>query len=320
MIYIERESTDPCFWFGLENYLMQSQTLDDDVFLLWRVKPTLMLGRYQNAAAEIDEAYAKKRGVLTTRRVTGGGAIYADLGSWQFSFIKRGRGRQIDFVEFVLPVLDALRRMGFDAVMSGRNDLTIGGKKFCGNAQYRLGGRVLHHGSVLFQTDLEEMESCLTVDNEKFISKGVSSLRQRVTNLKGHLSGNIGSAEFGERLSRLLTAGAKRQALAPADVEAIEQTYAPLFRGWDWVYGKSPDFQVKSAKRLAGGRVEVEKGVITDCVIGGDFFFAGDICAITERLRGCRYDRDSVYAALSDVMKRQPFYMINLDALVSCIV
>ncbi|HWR62391.1 MAG TPA: lipoate--protein ligase [Clostridia bacterium] len=324
MIYIEHDSMDPSFWFGLERELLQSDTLADDVFLFWRTEPTLMLGRYQNATAEINEEYARHHGIHIVRRLSGGGTIYTDPGSWQFSFIRRGYSKQIDFKEFVLPVFDGLRHMGLDVVMSERNDLLIDGKKFSGNAQHHCKGRVLHHGSILFDTDIEEMVRCLTVDSEKIISKGISSVRQRVTNLKEHTSEAMDAPDFRDRLLRfLLPDGIKRQALGPSDILRIQNNHAPMFKSWDWVFGQSPAFQVVKSKRLPGGKVEIclnlEKGVIVDCSITGDFFFAGEIDTVTERLKGCQYSRPGIYAALSDVMREQPFYQIGLDELTTCI-
>lgn len=324
MIYIEHDSMDPCFWFGLENDLLQDGTLADDVFLFWHTQPTLMLGRYQNAAVEINREYANQRGIHIVRRLSGGGTIYTDPGSWQFSFIKRKHSRQIDFEEFITPVLDALRRMGLDVSMSGRNDLLIAGKKFSGNAQHHTKERILHHGSILFDTDIEEMVRCLTVDDEKFISKGIRSVRQRVANLKEHIQEDMDTLAFRDRLLPLLLPnGVKRQTLDSSHIQRIQNTYAPMFKSWDWVFGRAPAFQVVNSKQLPGGKVEVglnlKNGIIVDCSIRGDFFFAGDINTITQRLVGCRYDRASIYAALFDVMGEDPFYQIKLDELMTCI-
>ncbi|MEL7608883.1 MAG: lipoate--protein ligase [Bacillota bacterium] len=325
MIYIEHQSLDPFFWFGLERDLLLGKDLPEDVFLLWHTEPTLMLGRYQNARAEIDEEYAKKRGIHVVRRLTGGGAIYTDPGSWQFSFIKREQDKQINFAAFVQPVLEGLRQMGLDVQMSARNDLLIDGRKFSGNAQYHYGGRVLHHGSILFDTDIEEMARALTVDGEKLNLKGIRSVRQRVTNLREHLGEDMDTLGFGERLlEKLLPPDAKRRVLEPGDVQRIEREHASMFRSWDWVFGKSPEYQVVKSKRLPGGKVEVRlnvtDGVIMECGIAGDFFYAGDIDAVTGSLKGCRYDRERIFEALSKVTWDRSFYQIDLDELIECIV
>ena len=324
MIYIEHESRDPFFWFGLEKDLLLGKELDEDVFLLWHTDPTLMLGRYQNTGTEIDEEYAKRRGIHIVRRLTGGGAIYTDPGSWQFSFIKREQDRQINFAAFVQPVLEGLRQMGLDVQMSARNDLLIDGRKFSGNAQYHFGGRVLHHGSILFDTDIEEMARSLTVDGEKLSLKGIRSVRQRVTNLKEHLSEDMDTEGFRDRLlTQMLRPGVKKRSLTAEDVLRIEREHASMFRSWEWVFGKSPEYQVVKSKRLAGGKVEIRlnvaDGVISDCGIAGDFFYAGDIDAVTNGLRGCQYNRERIYEALTEVTRDRSFYQIELDELVECL-
>ncbi|MDR0406144.1 MAG: lipoate--protein ligase [Clostridiales bacterium] len=328
MIYLTYDSENPSFWFGLEREILQNGfpgNADGGVFLFWRTAPTLMLGRYQNAASEIHREYARQHGIRIVRRLTGGGTIYTDPGSWQFSFIREERENRIDFREFIQPVADGLRRMGLAVEMNARNDLLTDGRKFCGNAQHHGGGRVLHHGSILFDTDIEEMTRCLTVDSEKIISKGIRSVRQRVVNLKTRFGEAMDAEEFRDRLLRfLLPPGTERRAVAPEEVLRVEQNHAPLFDSWDWVFGAAPDFQVTKRKRLAGGTLEVHlnlaRGVIADCRVTGDFFFAGNIGAVTERLKGCRYDEHSVYAAIADVMREQPFYQISAEEFVSCVV
>ncbi len=324
MIYISHESMDPFFWFALEYEFLQEREPQDDVFLFWRTEPTLMIGSYQIAAAEINEAYAKQRGIHIVRRITGGGAIYTDPGSWQFSYIKHNRtGAGIQFEEFVQPVLNGLRAMGIDASMSERNDLLVNGKKFCGNAQYRRGDRLLHHGSILFDTDIEEMVRGLTVDDEKLITKGVRSVRQRVTNLKEHIKEPMDAVDFRDRLlEHMLTGDVKRHILSDEQIQSVQETAQQKFKSWDWNYGRSPDFQVVKSKRLRGGKIEVrmnlEKGLIADCSIHGDFFFGGDIGAVTSRLKGCPYNEQSIRAALVTALQGQSFYMIGLDELVEC--
>ncbi len=254
MIYFTHISEDPFFWFGLERDLLQSKGLQDDIFLFWRTKPSLMLGRYQNAAAEIDEAYAKQRDISIVRRLSGGGTIYTDPGSWQFSFIRREKEKRIDFESFVQPVLNALRQLGFDAYKSERNDLLIDGKKFCGNAQYHCAERVLHHGSLLFSTDLEEMARTLTVGSDKLRVKGIRSVRQRVANLRDYIAEQTDANGFRDLLlAQLLPGSVERRVLAPGDVSRIEREHASMFRSWDWVFGESPEYEIVKSKRLPGG-------------------------------------------------------------------
>ena len=157
MIYIETGSTDVCYDFALEYYFTLEKRLSDTVFLFWRTTPTLMVGKYQNVLEEVDKPYADAHGIRIVRRMSGGGTIYTDLGGWQFSFIQHRETGEIEFSQYIMPVLEALEEMGVHAAFNGRNDLTIQGRKFSGNAQYRLGGCIVHHGSLLFDTDVQKM-------------------------------------------------------------------------------------------------------------------------------------------------------------------
>lgn len=324
MIYLPHDSMDPFFWFGLEHELLRKQEPEDDYFLFWRTEPTLMIGNYQIAAAEINEAHAKLQGIHIVRRLTGGGTIFTDPGSWQFSYIMRNReNREIAFESFVRPVLEGLRDMGVDASMSARNDLLTDGRKFCGNAQHHSGSRVLHHGSILFDTDIDEMVRCLTVDDEKIVTKGIRSVRQRVTNLKEHIKEPMDSPGFRDRLLNFMLSGVTTRTLREEEIHAARNTAEQKFRSWDWIYGKAPNCQVAKSKRLNGGKVEVcldvDKGVIATCSIYGDFFFAGELSALTDRLKGCPYNEQSVRAVLQDALRAQPFYLIQPEELMECI-
>ena len=146
MIYIETGSTDVYYNFGLENYFTVEKRLPDTVFLFWRTTPTLMVGKYQNILEEINKPYADAHGIHLVRRMSGGGTIYTDLGGWQFSFIQHREAGEIEFGQYIAPVIGALEEMGVTASFNGRNDLTIDGRKFSGNAQYRLGDCIVHHG------------------------------------------------------------------------------------------------------------------------------------------------------------------------------
>jgi len=337
MIYIEHQSQDAAFWFGLERDLMTRQTLTDDVFLLWRVKPTVMIGRYQNIYDEIDLEFTKQSGMQVTRRLTGGGAIYTDPGSFQFSFINSQKEKQIDFSEFVAPVLSALRKIGLLVQMSGRNDLLIDGKKFCGNAQYRANGRVLHHGSILFDTDFARMARVLTPqksDPEKLAKKGVQSVRARVTNLKEYLDktvntdmsakNDITADEFKNLLlSHILSKNADIRALNGEEISKIESIHAPLFISHDWVFNNKPAFKMTKSARFSGGKLEIcfnlKDYVICDCQISGDFFLSGEIEQVANSLNGCKYDKESVRAALSPVLREQTFYQITITDFLECL-
>lgn len=364
MIYLAFDEMDPGFCFGLEQLLVEenlqreSQSLnkvrslpeaqllrevqllnevqplldsrpEEDIFLLWHTVPTLMLGRFQSPETEINLAYAKKQGIQVVRRPSGGGTIYTDPGTWQFSFIRREANRVIDFNPFVEPIRDALRELGFPAEMSGRNDLMIHGRKCSGNAQYFSKGYQVHHGSILFDADLEAMVRCLTVDEAKFRAKGISSVRQRVANLS-EFQPDLDTLAFrdlllervlakaatatpataaGTSAARSATATAtatavKTRHLTAAEDQKIRAELAPRFSSEEWVYGKSPAYDFRKKTALPGGIVEVQltikRNQIDEVKILGDFFYAGEIAEVEAKLKGAPYTREGVGAALAD--------------------
>ena len=200
MIYIETGSTDVYYNFGLENYFTVEKRLPDTVFLFWRTTPTLMVGKYQNILEEINKPYADAHGIHLVRRMSGGGTIYTDLGGWQFSFIQHREAGEIEFGQYIAPVIGALEEMGVTASFNGRNDLTIDGRKFSGNAQYRLGDCIVHHGSLLFDTDIRQMAEATTPDSYKITSKSIKSVRDRVTNISDHLPQPMDPETFKETM------------------------------------------------------------------------------------------------------------------------
>lgn len=303
MIYIETGSADVCYNFGAEYYFTAEKPLEDTVFLFWRTTPTLMVGRYQNVLEEVDKAYADARGIRIVRRMSGGGTIYTDLGGWQFTFIETDRGGEIQFQRYIAPVIDALRELGVEAAFNGRNDLTIDGKKISGNAQYRLGGRVVHHGSLLFDTDLEEMAAATTVDRYKIQSKSIQSVRERVTNIARYLSVPMDAETFKARVvAHILGGEGRTYSITPADSARIRALGQERFGSWESTYTQGPAFNIQRTGRFPGGsmtfRLDIKKGVIQRASVSGDFFAAMDGGAIGQALAGCRYEREAVREAL----------------------
>ena len=292
MMYIEHDSTDAKFNFALEKYAMDELSVADSYFMFWRTNPTLMIGRYQNTLKEINMAYAKKNSIDIVRRITGGGTIYTDPNGWQFSFIIKNPGkRSIEFAEFTKPILDALRSLGVDdAQHSGRNDLVIDGRKFSGNAQYIRKDVVLHHGSLLFDTDLEVLVRSLSVDNEKIISKGIESVRQRVTNIAEHMPKSLSSEEFRDVMLAHLTKDMQTYTLSETDIERVKQIRDAQFDTWDWNFGHDPKFNITKENRFAGGKLMVqayvEEGRIVDIHFYGDFFAREGLSELEKSLNG----------------------------------
>ncbi|MGL4911849.1 MAG: lipoate--protein ligase family protein, partial [Romboutsia sp.] len=255
MIYVENNFTDPYFNFALEYYLMNEKDLGDDtIFMFWRTNPTVMIGKFQNTIEEINAKYVEENNVNIVRRITGGGTIYTDMNGWQFSFInKNSKSHEIDFGTFIEPIVKALKKQGIDAYFNSRNDLMIDGKKFSGNAQYIRDNKRLHHGSILFDTDVEAIVKSITVAEEKIISKGIKSVRERVANIKDYFKEDIDALEFKEiMLSSLLEDSKMTYRLKEVDINRVEEIANTKFRTWEWNYGNSPKFNITKWKRYEG--------------------------------------------------------------------
>ncbi len=323
MIYLKCDSTDAKFNFALEKYAMHDLNISDEYFMFWRTAPTLMIGKFQNTLAEINMPYAKKHDIDIVRRITGGGTIYTDMNGWQFSFIVKRKGK-MEFETFTRPILDALRSLGVDAQLSGRNDLTIGGRKFSGNAQYSGKDVMLHHGSLLFDTDLEALVRSLSVDDEKIISKGIKSVRQRVTNIAEHLDKKMTSTEFRDVMLSYLLKGMETYELSESDIEAVSAIKGSQFGSWEWNFGSDPKFNVTKEQRFAGGKLSVksfvENGRIQSIKFYGDFFASEGIEALEKSLVGCKYNEEDMKNALAEAHAEECFYNITAEEILSCII
>ena len=197
--YLDLTTTDPHWNLALEQYVFDRLPRDRSYFLLWQNDRSVIIGKHQNTPAEIDLPYVEAQGIQVVRRLSGGGAVYHDLGNLNFTFITDGEGAgTLDFALFCRPVVRVLESFGVSAQISGRNDITVCGKKFSGNSQYTREGRVMHHGTILFDSDLDAVTRALRVDEEKIRSKGVPSVRSRVTNLKEHLPPDVPVSLMGQ--------------------------------------------------------------------------------------------------------------------------
>lgn len=326
MKYIEFDNHCRCSHsFAVEEYIMKNPEFKDEYFLFWRTRPTLMIGRFQNTIQEINSVFAKENNIDIIRRNSGGGTVYTDPYCWQFSFITwKNAGQVKDFRDFTKPVVEALIKLGVNAEFSGRNDLHCEGKKFSGNAQYGMKDRFLHHGTILYDTNLENLVRSLNVTDEKIISKGIKSVRERVTNIKPHLNKDMSSHDFRDTMISLLRADMEEIKLSEADYVEIEKIENEKFLTWEWNYGSSPAFNITKSNRFEGGKVEVqldvENGLIKTCSIFGDFFCNGDISVIQDAVTGCKYEKNAVLEALNSVNTAGMLYLIKTEELVSCFV
>lgn len=293
--FIDVESTDPAFNLALEQYVFDSLPRDRGWFMLWRNHNAIVVGRHQNTLAEINEEAVRERGVTVVRRLSGGGAVYHDLGNLNFTFIQdAGQGGRLDMSLFCRPVAQALQAMGVDARINGRNDITIDGRKFSGNSQYIRDGRVMHHGTILYDSDLDTVAQVLRTDPEKVQAKGVRSVRSRVTTVRAYMPHPVPLEEFKARLLEEVSRERpmERYDLTQADMAAVEAIKEARYSRWEWNYGVSPPCDLLRRRRVEGcgtveARLHLTEGRIAGIAFFGDFFSAVEPEELAALLQGC---------------------------------
>ena len=294
-------STDPYFNLAAEQYLLDTE--DGEIFMLWRNDKAVIIGRNQNAYAEIDRTFVKEHNIAVVRRLTGGGAVFHDLGNVNFTFISpKSDNDLLDFSHFCAPVVAALQKLGVPAELSGRNDMTADGRKFSGNAACVYNGKSMHHGTLLFSADLSDVEGALNVDPEKMQSKGIKSVRSRVCNLKEYLP-DFDVTGFFSYLIREIAPDASY--FSEEQIKGIQKLRDEKYATWGWNYGVSKQYGKTVKKRFPFGSVEVsytaENGVLTDVRISGDYFGKSPTKELEAKLTGIRLSYDELCAALTDV-------------------
>ncbi|KUG02703.1 lipoate-protein ligase a [hydrocarbon metagenome] len=299
MISIINNSRDPYYNLALEEYVITEMPDGEDYFILWQNEPTIVVGRNQNTIEEINLAFVERRGIKVVRRMSGGGAVYHDHGNLNYTFVVQEEGRFHKFDVFTSYLIETLGKLGIQAENSGRNDITINGRKFSGNAQFKRGKRLLHHGTILFNSSLDVMVEALNVSPEKIISKGIKSVKSRVTNIKEHLSRPLDICEFKDLLYETVFAANSESStyyLSDTDHKAISELRNSKYATWDWVFGSSPPFTIQKRGSFDWGnidiRLSVNQGLITECKIYGDFFAAQDIEELEKIFVGLAYRRD----------------------------
>lgn len=315
---------DAYYNLAAEEYIFTSLDREQEYLLLWQNQNTVVVGKHQNTIEEINTAYVKEHGVQVVRRLSGGGAVYHDLGNLNYSFIVNAAKGRYDFREMSQPVADTLIRLGVNVEFSGRNDLVIDGKKISGSAQFIRRGRILHHGTLLFHSDLDRISRVLAVKDDKIASKGVKSVRSRVTNICEYLPG-ITVRAFQTQLEKtLLDRNLTVYEFSKADVAAISALRDSKYVTWEWNYGYSPEYDIKKDRRLANGGlsiyIKVQKGIIQTISIRGDFFGDSDLEEIEQSLQNVKLYEEDVHEALKAFDIDHYIYGITLDELVDIIV
>ncbi|MBQ4628419.1 MAG: lipoate--protein ligase [Clostridia bacterium] len=319
------KTTEPQFNLAAEEYIF-SQTADSAV-ILWQNKNAVIIGRNQNTLSEINQEVIEKHGISVVRRITGGGAVFHDLGNINYSIIApQGEDGALNFKKFAAPIVEILSELGVKAEFSGRNDLLIDGRKISGNAQHIADGRVLHHGTLLFSSDLDRVSEVLTVDPEKIRSKAIQSVRSRVTNIKDHLpnGADLDADGFIRLMEKYFieNTDCEISELSENELRNIEALAESKYRTWQWNYGNSPKYSLCRKEYLPCGTVEVSLGVvngkINEAAIYGDFFSVRPKEEFVSLLIGTEHSKQAIFALLEKINISDYFVGACADDLIKC--
>lgn len=322
MLFIDNKGiTDPRINLAIEEYCLKNLDINETYLLFYINEPSIIIGKNQNTIEEINTEYVEANHIHVVRRLSGGGAVYHDLGNLNFSFITKDDGESFhNFRKFTEPVIDALKKLGVEAELSGRNDIVVNGRKISGNAQFSTKGRMFSHGTLLLDSEIENVVSALRVKKDKIESKGIKSIRSRVANISEFLSDKITIEEFRTLLLQRIFGGLdeiKEYVLTEDDWVNIQELSQVRYQNWDWNYGKSPKFNLQHSHRFPVGqvdlRLEVNKGKIDQIKIYGDFFGVGDVSDIEDKLAGVRYEKAEIEQALDGINIKHYFGNIEKE-------
>ena len=321
MLFVPNENNDPRINLAIEIFLLQEMKVDEPI------------RRNQNTIEEINKDYVDAHGIHVVRRFSGGGAVYHDFGNLNFSFIMPDDGNSFrDFEKLTKPIVQALHEMGVEgAQLKGRNDLVIDDMKFSGNAMYATNGRMFAHGTIMFDSDINEVVNALKVRKDKIESKGIKSIRSRVTNIKPFLpkdKQDMTTEAFREEILLKIFGvdsvdQVKTYTLTEEDWVKINEISDKYYRNWDWNYGKSPAFDIERRKRFPIGSIEVrfnvQEGKITEAKIYGDFFGLGDIADVEQAFIGTRYDKSALKDVIDQIDVKKYFGNITPEDLLELV-
>ncbi len=303
MRYLVNDCTDACRNMAFDEFALESLPLDEPVFYLWRNAPSVIIGLNQSAYAEVNLPYLKEHGIALARRVTGGGAVYHDLQNLNYTIVGKSRDLNADYPEYLHMVVDALRQLGVPAELSGRNDIMVDGRKCSGYAKRVWKDRLMVHGTLMFDVDLETLQEVLSVPGSKMAASGIASVRSKVANLREYLPQFCDVLALKDALNRILAGADTEVPMDASKQEAIDRMADEKFRTWDWIYGKSPEAQFRASQKFACGTVEVcwsvHHGLLEDVRFSGDFLGNLPAEGLAARLNGLRYEQNSISAALN---------------------
>ncbi|MBR3144806.1 MAG: lipoate--protein ligase [Clostridia bacterium] len=305
MIIIINENHNPAFNLAAEEYLIKNAK--ESIFMLWRNSPAVIVGVNQSTPAEISREYCEKNGISVIRRLTGGGAVYHDLGNVNYTYIEKNEGDKFaNYKRFTKDIIDYLATFGLKAELSGRNDVLLFGKKIMGNAQCVKGDNIMHHGCILYSTDLTVLQKALKVDKAKINGKGIKSVSGRVTNIAEHIKDKMPVETFIKGLETFMIKryNCKVREFKSAEIDAINELKSNKYSTFSWNYGTSPEYTYHNKEKFPFGIVNVafnvKNGCICDIKIHGDFFGSMPIELLEEKLIGVEHSGEKIYAALKE--------------------
>jgi len=321
--YIDNNCTNPYFNLALEEYLLREQT--SEYFMLWRNEPCIIVGKNQNTLSEINEEFIQKHDIKVVRRQSGGGAVFHDLGNLNFTIIVMDDGKKFnDFQTFVIPIIGVLNELGIKAEFSGRNDLLIEGKKFSGNAQCKYKNRVMHHGTLLFSSDIVNLSEALISKPIKFSDKAVKSVSSRITNINEYLEEPLNVTSFKDKIFEYIIRTKQDMAITTLNKQEIlevENLVESKYETWQWNFGQSPKYNFYNEKKFSCGAIElsidVEKGIMKHIRIFGDFFGEENIEDIEKALTDKKHVIQELDSVLDNIDIKKYFGNLSKQELLS---
>ena len=327
MIFLKNDSTDPYFNIALEEHFLKNLNFEDTIFSLWQNKPSIIVGKHQNSYAEVNHKFVLEHNIPIARRITGGGAVYHDLGNLNFTFItKVDHFDSIDIASYIMPIVEALNRIGLDARLSDRNSITIDGKKISGTAEAFANKKLLCHGTLLFNSDLNMLKEALKPPNITVETKSVKSIPSVVANIKDFSEQKYDLSTFKKKLINQIFSDMpyKEYSLTENDINNIEKLAKEKFSTWDWIYGESPPFTIRNSIQLPSGNIafkaEIERGgIIKNIKFEGDVLISPQISYLEKLLQGKKYRIEEFEEIFKNIKITDYFKDVTLKELIEFI-
>ena len=321
MRYLKNPSTNPYYNMAFDEYCLESLPIDEPVFFLWQNRPAVIVGYNQEVNTEVNLDYLKENGIDLVRRVTGGGAVYHDLENLNYTIVGRSEDLERDYPEYASLLAKALQTLGVPATLSGRNDILVEGRKVSGFAKRVCKNRLMVHGTLMYNVDVDVLTHVLNPSTTKLQSKGIASVRSRVANLCDYLPEIPDIQTFSQRLEEILSNNHTdtEYQLTETDLANIQRLTDKKFATWEWNYGRSPKATLVHSARLACGTVEIHltlaENRIASCRFGGDFLGNLPASDVEKALTGIPYEINEIRKCLSKIEISRYFDRVLVDDL-----